>query len=454
MRLALGHTIRLFVMKSRSRPPATSVHLPGTFRAFRDRNYRLLWPANVLAYSSRWMQMTLLGWLVLELTDSELRVALVGVFAMAPMLLLGLVGGVLADVVDRRRMLMGVHAMTFAAALVMAVLLWTGSERFWHAYAVILVAGIGWSFDMPARRSLFHDLFGRSGVTNAVALDSMGQSVSMMAGPALGGGLIAVLGVKGGYLAVTAFLMTSLVLVYRLKLTSPRSRRVRAEGAAPSLADGIRYVLGNEVLRATVLVTLAMNVLMFPYVNLIPVIARDVLHVGPGLMGLLQSAAGLGAAVGAISIASWVALRYHGRVYLGGAWMACLALLLFSFSEWYAVSFPLLLLVGLGTSGFSDDAEHDRDAHRGPGHARQGAGSHNDRHRHGPGGSVHSGIVGRADRRSIRHRGERHPGSRTVGPDRVDVPWPAQALPGEKIARATSAISSTGRSPSGNGRCS
>ena len=88
MCLALGHTIRLFVMKSRSRPPATSVHLPGTFRAFRDSNYRLLWPANVLAYSSRWMQMTLLGWLVLELTDSELRVALVGVFAMAPMLLL------------------------------------------------------------------------------------------------------------------------------------------------------------------------------------------------------------------------------------------------------------------------------------------------------------------------------------------------------------------------------
>ena len=341
------------MMRAPSRPPATSVHLPGTFRAFRDRNYRLLWPANLLAYSSRWMQMTLLGWLVLELTDSALRVALVGVFAMAPMLLLGLVGGMLADVVDRRRMLMGVHAMTFAAALVMSVLLWTGEERFWHAYVVILVAGIGWSFDMPARRSLFHDLFGRSGVTNAVALDSMGQSVSMMAGPALGGGLIAVLGVKGGYLAVTAFLLTSLVLINRLRLTSPQSRRSRPGGAVPSLADGLRYVIGNQTLRATVLVTLAMNVLMFPYVNLIPVIARDVLHVGPGLMGLLQSAAGLGAAIGAVSIASWLSLRYHGRVYLGGAAVSCVAVLFFSFSQWYAVSFPLLLLVGLGTSGFS-----------------------------------------------------------------------------------------------------
>jgi MFS family permease len=272
---------------------------------------------------------------------------------MAPMLLLGLVGGMLADVVDRRRMLMGVHAMTFTAALVMTALLWTGLERFWHAYAVILVAGVGWAFDMPARRSLFHDLLGSSGVTNGVALDSLGQSLSMMAGPALAGGLITVLGVKGGYLAVTSFLLTSLILIYRLKLTTPQTRRVRSSGLAPSLADGLRYVAGHQALRGTVLVTLAMNVLMFPYANLIPVIARDILDVGPGLMGILQSAAGLGAAVGAISIASWVNLRYHGRVYLGGALLTCVVLLLFSFSKWYALSLPLLLLLGFGHAGFS-----------------------------------------------------------------------------------------------------
>ena len=340
-------------MKARSRSPVTSVHLPGTFRAFRDRNYRLLWPANLLAYSSRWMQMTLLAWLVLELTDSELRVALVGVFAMTPMLLLGLVGGMMADAADRRRLLLAAYGMSFAAALVMSVLLWTDSEEYWHAYAIILVGGIAWAFDMPARRSLVHDLLGRAGVTNGVALDSMGQSFSMMAGPALAGGLITVLGVKGGYLAVTVFLLTSLVLVSRLKLSTPRSRRPRSESAVASLAGGLSYVLGNQALRATVLVTLVMNILMFPYTNLVPVIARDVLRVGPGLMGVLQSASGLGAAIGAVSIASWLSLRYHGRVYLGGAVVSCAAVLLFSLSESYAVSFPLLLVVGLGTSGFS-----------------------------------------------------------------------------------------------------
>ena len=353
MRGTPGHTIRVLAMKARSRPPVTSVHLPGTFRAFRDRNYRLLWPANLLAYSSKWMQMTLLAWLVLELTDSELRVALVGVFAMTPMLLLGLVGGMMADAGDRRRLLMASYGMTFVAALVMSALLWTDSEEYWHAYLVILVGGIAWAFDLPARRSLLHDLLGRTGVTNGVALDSMGQSFSMMAGPALAGGLITVLGVKGGYVVVTLFLFTSLVLVNRLQLPAHQSRRFRSGSALASLAGGLRYVLGNQALRATVLVTLAMNILMFPYANLVPVIARDVLHVGPGLMGILQSASGLGAAIGAVSIASWLTLRYHGRVYLGGAMLSCVALLLFSFSEWYAASFPLLLLLGLGTSGFS-----------------------------------------------------------------------------------------------------
>lgn len=340
-------------MKSPSRPLSTSVYFTGTFRAFRDRNYRLLWPANILAYSSRWMQLTLLGWLVLELTDSALRVALVGVFAMTPMLLLGLVGGMLADVMDRRRLLMGVHALTFTGAVVMAGLLWTGSERFWHAYAVILVAGIGWALDMPSRRSLIHDLLGSSGVTNAVALDSVGMSISMMVGPALAGALITVVGVKGGYAAVTLFYLTSLVLLQRLKLDKSMARRGRVGAIVPSLTDGLRYIARNQALRATVLITLVMNILMFPYMNLVPVVARDILDVGPGLMGLLQAASGLGAAAGAVGIASWMNLRHHGRVYIGGAITASVALLLFSFSTWYALSVPMLLVLGMGNSGFS-----------------------------------------------------------------------------------------------------
>ena len=341
------------LMNAAPQPYAATVHFSGTFRSFQDRNYRLLWPANILAYTSRWMQMTLLAWLVLVETNSPLRVSLVGVFAWTPLLLLGLVGGLLADTMDRRRLLMGIHAVTLTAALVMTGLLWTGSERFWHAYVVILAAGTGWALDMPSRRSLIHDLMGSSGLTNAVALDSVGTSISMMIGPALAGGLIAVWGVTGGYVAVSLFYITSFALLWKLRVPQAKRGRGRGRGQAPTLSEGLRYVAGHPTLRATVLITLVMNMLMYPYMNLLPVIARDVLEVGPGLMGLLQSTAGLGSAVGAVVIASWVSLRYHGRLYLGGAMASSFALLLFSLSRRYLLSLLALLGLGIGVSGFS-----------------------------------------------------------------------------------------------------
>ena len=336
-------------------PPRSNVQkvrLPRTFRAFQDRNYRLLWPANLLGYMSRWMQMTLLSWLVLVLTDSPWRVALVGFFGMAPMLILGLVGGLLADRLNRKRLLVSTQLAGLTASLVMLALLSLGWERFWHAYVVMAVSGASWALDMPSRRSLIHDMLGSSGVTNAVALDAIGMSASIMMGPALAGVLITVADVTGGYVAVTLAYLAALALMLRVRLRhSPRragsSTRIRSD-----LALGLRYVIGHRTLRATVLVTLLMNLLMFPYFHMVPVIARDVLHVGPALMGMLQSGSGLGSLAGALLIASAFNIRHHGRLYLGGSIVTTVALLLFSASRWYTASLAALVVLGLGTAGF------------------------------------------------------------------------------------------------------
>ena len=340
-------------MATPRRSNVQKVRLPRTFRAFQDRNYQLLWPANLLGYMSRWMQMTLLSWLVLVLTDSPWRVALVGFFGMAPMLILGLVGGLLADRLDRQRLLVATQAAGLAASLVMVTLLIGGWERFWHAYVVMAVSGASWALDMPSRRSLMHDMLGSSGVTNAVALDAMGMSVSIMLGPALAGALITLAGVPGGYVAVTLAYVAALTLMLRLRHRhSPRragsSARMRSD-----LAVGLRYVIGHRTLRATVLVTLLLNLLMFPYFHMVPVIARDVLHVGPALMGLLQSGSGLGSLAGALAVASAANIRHHGRLYLGGSTVAMVALLLLSASRWYLASLAAVVVLGLGTAGFS-----------------------------------------------------------------------------------------------------
>ena len=177
-------------------------HSLRTFEAFGNRSYRLLWPANFLAYICRWMQLTLLGWLVLELTDSPFLVALVGFFGMLPLLILGMVGGVLADRVNKHRILILTQVISCVAAFAMVLLLQTGAIRFWHAYVVMGCTGIGWALDMPSRRSAIHDLVGRAGVTNAMAMDSVGMQASRMIGPALAGALITTVDVVGGYIVV------------------------------------------------------------------------------------------------------------------------------------------------------------------------------------------------------------------------------------------------------------
>ncbi len=323
-----------------------------TFDAFHNPGYRLLWSGYLFSNVSRWMQMTMLAWLVLELTDSPLRVALVGFFGMSPMLFLGMIGGVLADRVDRRRLILASQSVSLIASVMMAVVLLLGAEQYWYAYLVMLVSGIGWALDMPSRRALLPDLMGRSGVTNAVALDSVAMHCSLLLGPVLAGTLISVVDVSGGYLAIASFQLVSVLLIRAVRLPGPPKRYGQSANIVGNLIEGFRYVRGNKVILATVWVTVFMNLLMFPYMQMVPVIAKDTLHVGPGLMGVLMGASGLGALVGAVLIASLRTITYHGRLYLGGSLVALATLLAFSLSTWYLASLPIMVILGLGTAGF------------------------------------------------------------------------------------------------------
>jgi MFS family permease len=329
------------------------VPIPRTFHAFRSPGYRYLWPSSFIAYTCRWMLLTLLSWFVLETTDSPWLVSLVGFFSMIPMFLLGMLGGVLADTVDRRRLLIATHAASLASGLAMTALLLSGAAMFWHAYPVVLVVGVAWALDMPSRRSLMHDLVGRAGLNNAVALDSVGMAGSMMLAPALAGFLITLVGVTGGLVTVAFLYLVSLALLSRLAAPGGQVRGGGGAGLLHELVLGLRYVAGHRVLRSMLVITVVMNLLMFPYVQMVPVMARDVLHVGPDLMGILQAGTGVGSLVGAIFIASVLSIRYHGRLYLIGSGFSFVALLVFSVSTRYAVSLPTLVIMGLGVAAFS-----------------------------------------------------------------------------------------------------
>ena len=339
-----------------------------TFDAFLNSSYRFLWVSNFFAYISRWMQMTMLGWFVYEVTGSAFLVTLVGFSGMGPLVLLGVFGGVLADRLDKRRLLLGTLFANLLAATGMAALIFsdlifsTSNVKFWHAYIVMLVGGIGWGLDMPSRRTIVLDVLGRARVNNAIALDSVGMHSSRMLGPLIGGGLISIslflfsdgYGLEAGYAVTLVFFIISAAMMLNVK-TPARDAASAAQASwniLRNLVEGVRYVCTDPTLIAVVLITVFMNLLLFPYQQLIPVVASEVLHVGPTLMGLLLAFEGLGALTGSILIASASNLTHHGRVYLGGSLAGLVMLLLFSYSKWYGVSLALMLMLGLGTAGF------------------------------------------------------------------------------------------------------
>ena len=312
--------------------------------------------------------MTTLSWFVLEQTDSAFSVGLVGFFGMVPFLVLGIFGGYLADVLDRKLLIAVTQFLNLISAVIMCVLLTFGTVEYWYAYIAIIIPGIGWSLDMPSRRSLIMDIMGPQGLTNGVALDSVGMHTSKMIGPALAGALIAFTGVEGSYILLSIVMSVGCFLFLRVNQPNRPNQLQKSVGTTPginnsdkkrlanevfsNLSEGFKYAFSNQTIVAVIVITVFMNLLLFPYMQMVTVVSKNILHVGPLLMGILMASDGLGALVGSTLIASRNKMVYHGRFFLYGSILSLIALTVFSMSTWYLLSLPLLLILGIGTSGF------------------------------------------------------------------------------------------------------
>ena len=315
--------------------------------------------------------MTTLSWFVLDRTDSAFSVGLVGFFGMVPFLVLGIFGGYLADVLDRKLLIAVTQFLNLISAVIMCVLLSLDIVEYWYAYIAIIIPGLGWSLDMPSRRSLIMDIMGPQGLTNGVALDSVGMHISKMIGPALAGALIAFTGVQGSYILLSVVMAVGCLLF--LKVSQPdrpnqiakskissgttsdlagSSERKLMREVFSNLSEGFKYAFSSQTIVAVIVITVFMNLLLFPYMQMVTVVSKNILFVGPLLMGILMASDGLGALVGSTLIASRNKMVYHGRIYLYGSILSLIALMVFSMSSWYLVSLPLLLILGIGTSGF------------------------------------------------------------------------------------------------------
>ena len=299
------------------------------------------------------MELIVLGYLIYQMTSSVFQVGLIAVFLNLPRPFMSPFAGVLADRLDRRRIMVGVHATFFGIVIVLLALLIADVIQSWHVFTAAFVQGSAKVLDDPSRRAAIADLAGSDHLASAMSLETITNNSGKILGPIAGGALVDGPGFVVAYGILTALDLTVLLLMIRLRLPN-RAPASRAQAAIwPSLLEGIRHSISNRMVLGVLCISLIMNALVLPVQYFIPVIASELLLVGPTLGGLLGSAEGMGALIGASIIALKRQIRYHGRLFVGGALITALGVTLMAWSPWFLVSFLLLLLAGIGQAGFS-----------------------------------------------------------------------------------------------------
>ncbi len=323
------------------------------FAVLQSRDFRILWTVKAVHEVSRRMELLVLGYLVLRLTDSPFQVGLIAVFLNLPRPFFSLFAGLVAERLDRRRVLMGVHATYFVISAVLLLLLVMGAVEPWHVFIAILLQGSAKVLDDPSRRTAIFDLAGRERLAGAMSLETINNNSGKIAGPLIGGVLIASTGFVGAYVAILALDAVSLLMMSRLKLPHRPLGQGTPVQVWRSLREGLGHSMSNRMVLGVLSMSLIMNSLVFPIQYFIPVIASDLLMVGPTLGGLLGSAEGIGNFLGGTILAVRRNIGQYGRIFAIGALLVAIMVTLVAWSPWFAVSFTLLLLGGLGQAGFS-----------------------------------------------------------------------------------------------------
>jgi len=308
---------------------------------------------NVLWWQALLMEMTVTGWLVLEMTDSAWQVALIGFYRSAPVVLVGFFTGPLANRFGRLRIIQVSQVATVATTAVIALLLWADRLALWHLAVCAALLGVCWTLGWTTRRSLVPDLVGKARIVDAILLENVAQNVSRVLGPFVAGALIAWLDAGGCYTTIAAVSAGSLAAA--LMISDANLPRASGAVASPlSLAvEGLRYCRRNQAILGDLLITVAMNFLAFPYMTLLPVFARDVLHRGPVGLGLLGAAAGIGSFVGILLINQARRRISNGWIFGSGSLFMAVCLVAFAVSTHFYLSLGLLVVSGIGQACFS-----------------------------------------------------------------------------------------------------
>jgi MFS family permease len=325
----------------------------GAFSVLDNVEYRRLLAGTVIWWQCFFMEMVVLGWLVFDLSNSARMVSLVGFCRTLPLLLVSLFSGPIIDYFGRRRVVIAAQGANLATYLAIVLLLWSGKAAPWNIAIVAFCLGTAWAIDWPTRRSLVPDLLGKERMFDGLLLESFITGLARIIAPAMAGALIARYGAIGCYIAMAILSAGALtILIPLLRGAGPRVTKAFRMAALPVAGEGMRYVRSNPTILAVVLITLIMNLWIFPHVSLLPVFARDVLHKGPIELGFLSTGTGLGSFLGLLTL-NFLRQRVNvGTLFVVGTGWMCVALAVFALSNIYPLSWAMLFCAGMGMACF------------------------------------------------------------------------------------------------------
>jgi len=316
-------------------------------RALAHRNFRLYFFGQTISLIGTWMQQIAMTWLVYRLSGSPFLLGLVGFCGQIPAFVVSPVAGVLTDRWNRHRTLVITQSLAMTQAALMAVLALTGLIAVWQVIVLAVVLGLVNAFDMPTRHAFLIEMVeDRADLGNGIALNSSMVNAARLVGPALAG-LIIALSSEGACFLLNAISYVAVLIALLAMRIAPRPAAVASGNVLHGLREGFVYAFGFQPIRTLLALVALVSLAAMPLAVLMPVLAGDVLHGGPGTLGLLTAASGLGALAGAIFLATRKTVIGLGRLIALMTGLLGVATLGVSLSNVLWLSLVLVALTGL-----------------------------------------------------------------------------------------------------------
>lgn len=327
--------------------PKHPVRIQGTFAALKHYNYQLWFYGQTVSLMGTWMQSTAQGYLIYQLTGSPVYLGLVGFAAGVPTWLFTLFGGVVADRISRRNLMVITQSTMLVLAFILAALTFTGVVQPWQILVLAFLLGVANAFDAPARVSFVLELVPREDMTNAIALNSTMFNIATVVGPSIAGITYAAFGPAWCFTlnGISFIAVIVALLLMHIKLDVQQARR---SSAMTEIVEGLQYVFTNRLVLSLTATVGLVSLFGFGLMNLLPAWATDVLHGNEVTNGLLVSARGFGALISALMLASMTKHKIRGKLWTVGYMVVPAALFFFAWIRWLPLSLTFLVVIGWG----------------------------------------------------------------------------------------------------------